>query len=260
MEAGKGVGVGLSEVDGKDDESGAAGIGDSKEATTTKYKSNADAATVDSSSANNFMDELSRIRHGKRLAMNRESARSRRSKRKKLIENLEHRVANLSQNNQNLQQANRQLAATVTKLEADLALAKATILSLMKLSLVKNQEQPQQQLLTRPTVLTQLASPDLGPGSIGTSSSMGGIPPQMLQQLFPFQGQQLFGKQQQEASISGQSVSSSLRNSLDFQSLAQASRKKAIADVLLQGGSRARSDLSSLSSHQLQTNENTVRI
>lgn len=72
-------------------------------------------------------DELSRLRREKRLAMNRESARERRKRKKVLLETLEERVEQLAEQNRRYQLVNENLTAKVKRLEADLGFARSTI-------------------------------------------------------------------------------------------------------------------------------------
>jgi hypothetical protein len=72
-------------------------------------------------------DELSRLRREKRLAMNRESARARRKRKKVLLETLEQQVSDLTKQNQRYRITNETLTLQVAQLENDLALAKSTI-------------------------------------------------------------------------------------------------------------------------------------
>jgi hypothetical protein len=72
-----------------------------------------------------MMENLARLRREKRLAMNRESARARRKKKKVLIESLETEVAELTKSNQTLQLSNDTLAEKVRLLETELAVAQS---------------------------------------------------------------------------------------------------------------------------------------
>ena len=72
-------------------------------------------------------DVLARLRKEKRLAMNRESARNRRKRKKMLIESLEAQVTALKNSNQQYQLTNEALSARVRALESDLAVARTTI-------------------------------------------------------------------------------------------------------------------------------------
>jgi len=82
------------------------------------------------------VDALTRLRREKRLAMNRESARARRKRKKVLIETLEEHVAELTKRNQRFQAATENLTAKVNKLESDLAIARSTI------NILSNQSRP----------------------------------------------------------------------------------------------------------------------
>ena len=90
--------------------------------------SEADAAAADDDEKD---DDLSRWRREKRLAMNRESARLRRSRKKVLLKTLEERVEELTRENQSYKVTNDILNARVQSLERELAGARFTIASLM---------------------------------------------------------------------------------------------------------------------------------
>lgn len=62
------------------------------------------------------MDTLTRLRREKRLAMNRESARARRKRKKILIESLEQQVADLTRSNQKFKRENEHLVVRVETL------------------------------------------------------------------------------------------------------------------------------------------------
>jgi len=79
--------------------------------------------------------ELSRLRREKRLAMNRESARARRKRKKVLLETLEQQVAELAKRNQRYQAVNEALTGQVRQLESELSMARSTI------ALLTNQQQ-----------------------------------------------------------------------------------------------------------------------
>ena len=66
-------------------------------------------------------DNLSRSRREKRLAMNRESARARRKRKKMLIETLEQQVSELTRNNEKFKSENGQLVVRVESLSERLA-------------------------------------------------------------------------------------------------------------------------------------------
>lgn len=84
--------------------------------------------------------DLSRLRREKRLAMNRESARARRKRKKVLLETLEQQVADLAKRNQRFQLANETLSAKVHQLESELSVARSTI------TLLSQQSNPTPQL------------------------------------------------------------------------------------------------------------------
>jgi bZIP transcription factor len=85
---------------------------------------------TEGSSGNANMDKLALIRREKRLAMNRESARNRRKRKKVLIQTLEIQVTEISKSNQQYQLANESLSAKVRALENELAIARNTIAQL----------------------------------------------------------------------------------------------------------------------------------
>lgn len=70
---------------------------------------------------------LDRLRRQKRLAMNRESARNRRKRKKMLLETLEKQVEEMNQVNTRLRTTNEALTARVTQLESELTMSKSTI-------------------------------------------------------------------------------------------------------------------------------------
>jgi hypothetical protein len=91
------------------------------------------ARSATTSSAGEGCDgELSRLRRAKRLAMNRQSARARRKRKKVMIESLELQVAELAKRNQHYQVANDSLNSQVSQLERELAVARSTISLLQK--------------------------------------------------------------------------------------------------------------------------------
>lgn len=73
------------------------------------------------------VDKLATIRREKRLAMNRESARNRRKRKKVLIQTLEVQLDEVSRSNQQYKLANESLSAKVRALENELAVARDTI-------------------------------------------------------------------------------------------------------------------------------------
>lgn len=72
-------------------------------------------------------EDKSLLRREKRLAMNRESARARRKRKKMLLETLEQQVADLADKNQRLQSTVDTLTGRVRQLESELTLARSTI-------------------------------------------------------------------------------------------------------------------------------------
>jgi hypothetical protein len=77
--------------------------------------------------ASTRLDKYMIKRREKRLAMNRESARNRRQRKKMMIQSLDDQVAKLRESNQLLQTTNDSLTARIRVLENDLAVARATI-------------------------------------------------------------------------------------------------------------------------------------
>ena len=69
---------------------------------------------------------FTQLRHARRLAMNRETARARRARKKALLQTLEKQVKNLEDQSREYQRTNKALLQKVNKLEADLALAQKT--------------------------------------------------------------------------------------------------------------------------------------
>jgi bZIP transcription factor len=106
------------------DESASATGGDAEANDGESLSGNNDTAGGDSGGD---MDKLALSRRAKRLAMNRESARNRRKRKKVLIQTLEVQVAEVSKSNQNYQLANETLSARVRTLENELMMARNTI-------------------------------------------------------------------------------------------------------------------------------------
>jgi bZIP transcription factor len=73
------------------------------------------------------LDKYTIIRREKRLAMNRESARNRRQRKKQLIQTLDEQVVELRKSNQQLQATNDSLLVRIRVLESELAAARTTI-------------------------------------------------------------------------------------------------------------------------------------
>lgn len=83
--------------------------------------------TSEQSKSDSGFDNLERLRRQKRLAMNRESARNRRRRKKTLLETLEKQVEEMNKINQNLRATNEALTGRVAHLEGELNVAKSTI-------------------------------------------------------------------------------------------------------------------------------------
>jgi len=75
--------------------------------------------------------QLERLRREKRLAMNRESARARRKKKKFMFESLKARLDEVNTRNQTLRLSNGSLRAQVAELQSELSVAKSTIQTLV---------------------------------------------------------------------------------------------------------------------------------
>jgi bZIP transcription factor len=73
------------------------------------------------------LDKYTTTRREKRLAMNRESARNRRQRKKVLVQTLEEQSSDLRKSNKELQSTNESLVAKVSALENELAIARRTI-------------------------------------------------------------------------------------------------------------------------------------
>jgi hypothetical protein len=167
-------------------------------------------------------DALTRLRRQKRLAMNRESARARRKRKKCLIESLEEHVAELTQKNRRYQIATETLTTKVNKLESDLGLARSTI------TYLSSQSQP------RSDMLSHMSPAELGLSGVSASGSS----PASRQSGFQnrlFQAQALSHSQAGAGSAYGQSAfldDHRLRqHALDLQ-IAQASRDSTLGSVL----------------------------
>lgn len=169
---------------------------------TKTGESGYDSETEDDEGNNGSMegggDELNRLRREKRLAMNRESAKARRKRKKMLLETLEQQVADLAKRNQRYQVANEQLTGKVQQLESELLVARQTI------ALLTN----------RPQAPTQAAA-------MGNEAEQEAI-------------RKLIAQQQREGAARGMYDEAALRqqSALDYQALAQASRDSAMASVL----------------------------
>lgn len=142
---------------------------------------------VSDDDSDNIPDELSKARKEKRLAMNRASARTRRKRKKVLLESLTNEVTNLTKANQTLQDANDTLRGRVEQLEAALGQAQATIASTLTAS-VSARVQPRYGLMEQ------------NQEDVLRSLLLGGSAPAMNQsvlgnQLLNAQAAQLFGQQ-----------------------------------------------------------------
>jgi len=94
------------------------------------------------------LGDLARIRREKRLAMNRESARVRRKRKKLILETLQQQVDDLTRRNHHFQNANEDLTAQVLMLENELTKARSTI------SMLSSQTQLTRQSLVNPLSLS----------------------------------------------------------------------------------------------------------
>lgn len=110
------------------------------------------------------LDKYTIIRREKRLAMNRESARNRRQRKKQLIQTLDEQVGELRKSNQLLQSTNDSLSVRIRVLESELAAARTTIHQLTNPGAMANVPthessamsfQPQQQLPGQSQFLSQ---------------------------------------------------------------------------------------------------------
>ena len=137
-------------------------------------------------------DALTRLRKEKRLAMNRESARNRRKRKKMLIESLEAQVAKLKSSNQQYQLTTESMAAKVRGLENDLAVARSTIRQLTGAnhpSSLQQQQHHQSQLLQQ--LQQQQQQPQqqqFGTTDIGATMDADRLRQAQLQQLMFLQG------------------------------------------------------------------------
>jgi hypothetical protein len=84
-----------------------------------------------SSTFHDSNDNIARLRKEKRLAMNRESARVRRKRKKVLIHSLESQVMELKKSRDEVKSANENLISRLRAVETELQIANATIASLM---------------------------------------------------------------------------------------------------------------------------------
>jgi hypothetical protein len=200
-------------------------------------------------------DALTRLRRQKRLAMNRESARARRKRKKCLIESLEEHVAELTQKNRRYQIATENLTAKVNKLESDLGVARSTV------TYLSSQNQP------RSDMLSHMSPAELGLSGVSASGSspasrQGGFQNRLLQ------SQALSHSQLGAGSGYGQSAfldDHRLRQrALDLQ-IAQASRDNSLGSALGRYAA-SQQDMgfntygASASGHQRPTSNNTVRM
>lgn len=101
---------------------------DSDSADAADFDSAGGAGTTDGEPT----DKLARLRREKRLAMNRESARARRKRKKVLLQTMEQQVAEMTKRNQQFQLTNESLTARVNELETELGIARSTINILSK--------------------------------------------------------------------------------------------------------------------------------
>jgi hypothetical protein len=173
------------------------------------------------------MDALTRLRRQKRLAMNRESARARRKRKKSLIESLEEHVAELTQKNRRYQIATENLTAKANKLESDLALARSTI------AYLSGQNQPRSDIFSH-----HMSAAELGLSGVSASVSSPGARQSEFQNRL-FQGQALSHSPLAPPLGAGSAYGQSAflddprlrQHALDMQ-IAQASRDRTLGSVL----------------------------
>lgn len=103
------------------------GQGDDDRKLAGKIEADGDDSDLESVEDHAGDPEATKQRREKRLAMNRESARARRKRKKLLLESLEGQVAELLKQNQRYKIANEALGGQVAQLEAELSVAKSTI-------------------------------------------------------------------------------------------------------------------------------------
>jgi bZIP transcription factor len=89
------------------------------------------------------LDKYTIIRREKRLAMNRESARNRRQRKKQLIQSLDEQALELRKSNQQLQTTNDSLSVRIRVLESELAAARTTIHQLTHTGAMPNVPTPE---------------------------------------------------------------------------------------------------------------------
>lgn len=120
-------------------------------------------------------DSLSRLRREKRLAMNRESARARRKRKKMLIETLEQQVSELTRSNERFKSENGQLVTRVESLSERLAKQEKELVLLR--SIVGKTQSPHFASSQSPGHGTMASTA----GSAGLHGSLGmGMPPNFV--------------------------------------------------------------------------------
>lgn len=124
--------------------------------TETLSEDDKDGSDGSSDEKDDKIDGLRQLKRAKRLAMNRESARARRKRKKMLIESLETQVSDLSTSNQNYK-------LRIATLEQELAVSRQTIASLLS-----NQTSGSHGALLNP--LTDFPPPGLGKEPEGLSA------------------------------------------------------------------------------------------
>ena len=108
----------------------------------------------------NIMDNLTKLRREKRLAMNRESARARRKRKKIHIETLEQQVSDLTRSNEKFKRENAQLVVRVEALTERLARQEEELMLLRSLvGKSQNAHLSAQQMPTHPSLASNVASP-----------------------------------------------------------------------------------------------------
>jgi hypothetical protein len=162
----------------KTDDTAEKGDSDSDDDSADLASLKKDGLSIDQSAE---MESVNRLRREKRLAMNRESARARRKRKKMLITTLEEKVAVLTRSNEKFKTENEQLVLRTRGLTERLANQEEELVLLRALA-AKIPDAQLIQHLTRthqPTVMASPSSPPrsgMVPGTVPSLSS-GTIPP-----------------------------------------------------------------------------------
>lgn len=98
-------------------------------------------------------ESMARLRKEKRLAMNRESARNRRKRKKVLIQSLESQVSEVSKSKEELKSENEKLSNRLQAVETELQIANATTASLI----TQRNHSQRDSLLSEPFQIGRLA-------------------------------------------------------------------------------------------------------